>query len=172
MRRFLDDPQTARRATDTDKGHGRIEPARRADDDIAGCKRATWPASAIGKSPPAANNGKTTIETRCYLLSQAFPPERFNAIVRSHWGIEKATWSRRIMDEDQARNARTTPPKLALLRKLPQSPKLNPQSSRKLKQQDKPPQPPRTKRTPSAALDTAIVAKAVACFYKIAGGRR
>ena len=27
-------------------------------------------------------------ETRYYLLSQAFPPERFNYIARGHWGIE------------------------------------------------------------------------------------
>ena len=27
-------------------------------------------------------------ETRYYLLSQAFPPQQFNHIVRGHWGIE------------------------------------------------------------------------------------
>ena len=28
------------------------------------------------------------MESRYYLLSQAFPPERFNQIARAHWGIE------------------------------------------------------------------------------------
>ena len=52
-----------------------------------GCKRAaTGRASGPSARPTASrqSNGKTTIETR-YLLSQAFPPERSNAIMRSHW---------------------------------------------------------------------------------------
>ena len=32
--------------------------------------------------------GQTTQETRYYPLSRVVAPERFNAIVRSHWGIE------------------------------------------------------------------------------------
>ena len=77
---------------------------------------------AIGKiTASRESNGKTTIETRCYLLSQVFPPERFNAIVRSHWGIENGLhWVLDvIMDEDQARNRKDHGPQnLALLRKL------------------------------------------------------
>ena len=52
---------------------------------------------------------------------QAFAPERFNAIVRSHWGIENGLhWVLDvIMDEDQARNRKDHGPQnLALLRKL------------------------------------------------------
>ena len=44
--------------------------------------------------------------TRCYLLSQVFPPERFNDIARWHWGIEnRQHWGiDATCNEDQARN--------------------------------------------------------------------
>jgi len=126
VRRFLDDPQTPlASATDTDKGHGRIEARTAAlTSDIAWLQESHhWPGlRAIGKiTASRESNGKTTIETRGYLLSQAFPPERFNAIVRSHWGIENGLhWVLDvIMDEDQARNRKDHGPQnLALLRKL------------------------------------------------------
>ena len=74
------------------------------------------------RSPrPARSTVKTTTETRCYLLSQACAPERFNTVVRSHWGIENQLhWVLDvIMDEDQARNRKDHGPQnLALLRKL------------------------------------------------------
>jgi hypothetical protein len=46
------------------------------------------------------------IDLSGYLLSRAFTPERFNAIVRSHWSIENCLhWVLdMIMDEDQTRN--------------------------------------------------------------------
>jgi predicted transposase YbfD/YdcC len=82
-----------------------------------------WPGlRAIGKITAAREiSGKTTTETRCYLLSQACAPERFNTVVRSHWGIENQLhWVLDvIMDEDQARNRKDHGPQnLALLRKL------------------------------------------------------
>ena len=82
-----------------------------------------WPGlRAIGKITATREiNGKTTTETRCYLLSQACAPERFNTVVRSHWGIENQLhWVLDvIMDEDQARNRKDHGPQnLALLRKL------------------------------------------------------
>src|ERR1035437_5131731 len=52
---------------------------------------------------------------------QAFTPERFNAIVRSHWSIENQLhWVLDVvMDEDQPRNRKDHGPgNLALLRKL------------------------------------------------------
>src|ERR1019366_5720343 len=52
---------------------------------------------------------------------QAFTPERFNAIVRSHWSIENQLhWVLDVvMDEDQARNRKDHGPgNLALLRNL------------------------------------------------------
>lgn len=126
VRRFLDDPQTElARVTDTDKGHGRIETRTAAlTSDIAWLQEShAWPGlKAIGKITASREiDGKTTVETRCYLLSQAVPPERFNAIVRSHWGIENALhWVLDVvMDEDQARNRKDHGPQnLALLRKL------------------------------------------------------
>jgi predicted transposase YbfD/YdcC len=126
VRRFLDDPQTElARAIDTDKGHGRIETRTAAlTGDIAWLQEShAWPGlKAIGKiTASRESDGKTTIETRCYLLSQAVPPERFNAIVRSHWGIENALhWVLDVvLDEDQARNRKDHGPQnLALLRKL------------------------------------------------------
>ena len=126
VRRFLDDPQTKLAyATDTDKGHGRIETRTAAlTTDIAWLQEShRWPGlAAIGKITASREiNGKTTVETRCYLLSQAFAPERFNAIVRSHWGIENGLhWVLDVvMDEDQARNRKDHGPNnLALLRKL------------------------------------------------------
>ena len=66
-------------------------------------------------------NGRTSVETRYYLMSQAFSPERFNDIVRSHWGIEnRLHWSLDVVfNEDQARNRKGhCAENLALLRKL------------------------------------------------------
>jgi predicted transposase YbfD/YdcC len=126
VRRFLDDPVTELAcATETDKGHGRVEVRTAAvTTDIDWLQEIhDWPGlKAIGKITASREiNGKTTTETRCYLLSQAFAPERFNAIVRSHWGIENSLhWVLDvIMDEDQARNRKDHGPQnLALLRKL------------------------------------------------------
>ncbi len=61
------------------------------------------------------------MESRYYLLSQAFAPERFNEIVRSHWGIENQLHWRLdvVFNEDQARNRKGhCAENLALLRKL------------------------------------------------------
>ncbi len=87
VRRFLDDPATAlASATDIDKGHGRIETRTAAlTSDIAWLQENhRWPGlKAVGKITASREiNGKTTVETRCYLLSQAFPPERFNLAKR------------------------------------------------------------------------------------------
>ena len=61
------------------------------------------------------------METRYYLLSQPFAPERFNEIVRSHWSIENQLhWSLDVVfNEDQARNRKGhCAANLALLRKM------------------------------------------------------
>src|SRR5690625_7374271 len=65
-------------------------------------------------------NVKITQESRYYLLSHAFTPERLNDIVRTHWSIENQLhWGLDVvMNEDQARNRKEHgPQKLALLRK-------------------------------------------------------
>ena len=126
VRRFLDDPVVRPvSASETDKGHGRIETRTASLSADIGWLREShdWPGlKAVGKITATREiNGKTTAETRCYLLSQAFAPERFNAIVRSHWSIENQLhWVLdMVMDEDQARNRKDNGPQnLALLRKL------------------------------------------------------
>lgn len=126
VRRFLDDPATALAcATATDKGHGRIETRTAAlSTEIAWLQEShDWPGlAAIGKIAASREiDGKTSVETRYYLLSSAVSPDRFNTIVRSHWGIENGLhWVLDVvMDEDQARNRKDHGPhNLALLRKL------------------------------------------------------
>jgi predicted transposase YbfD/YdcC len=126
VRRFLDDPETAlASATETDKGHGRIE-IRTASltTDIAWLQEDhDWPGlKAIGKIIASREiDGRTSSDPRYYLLSTALTPESFNAAVRSHWGVENQLHWRLdvIMNEDQARNRKDHGPEnLALLRKL------------------------------------------------------
>ena len=126
VRRFLDDPETPlSSACDVDKGHGRIE-TRTASltGDIAWLQEHhDWPGlKAVGKVVAEREiDGKRTTETRYYLLSRAFAPERFNAIIRSHWTIENQLhWVLDVvLDEDQARNRKDHGPRnLALLRRL------------------------------------------------------
>jgi predicted transposase YbfD/YdcC len=126
VRRFLDDPETPlASAVETDKGHGRIE-IRTASlsADIAWLQEShDWPGlKAVGKIAASREiDGRTSRETRCYLLSEPLTPEAFNAAVRSHWSIEnRLHWMLDVvMDEDQARNRKDNGPEnLALLRKL------------------------------------------------------
>lgn len=63
----------------------------------------------------------TSVESRYYLLSQVFVPERFNAIAREHWGMEN--WLHWMLDvvfnKHQSRNRKDhCAENLALLRKL------------------------------------------------------
>jgi len=48
---------------------------------------------------------KTTTETAYYLLNAALPPERFNQVVRQHWGVENRLHWRLdvVVNEDQDR---------------------------------------------------------------------
>ncbi len=126
VRLFLDDPETRLdSATEVDKGHGRIETRMASvSGDIAWLQDSHhWPGlKAVGKVVASREiGGRTTTETRYYLLSKAFAPERFNAIVRSHWSIENQLhWVLDVVfNEDQARNRKDHGPQnLALLRKL------------------------------------------------------
>ena len=126
VRLFLDYPATpVAQASQTNKGHGRIE-IRRASvsDDVAGLQEIhQWPGlAAVGKITASRQIGDhTSVESRYYLLSQAFPPERFNAIVREHWGIEnRLHWMLDVVfNEDQSGNRMDhCPENLALMRKL------------------------------------------------------
>ena len=62
-----------------------------------------WPGlQAVGKiTATRETQTGTSQETRYFLLSEAFSPERFLAIVRAHWGIESAPQAqeRKVRDE-------------------------------------------------------------------------
>ncbi len=112
-------------STQLNKGHGRIETRTAGvSDDVAGLQeRHHWPGlKAVGKvTARREQDGQSSQETRYYLMSHAFSPERFNDIVRSHWGIEnRLHWSLDVVfNEDQARNRKGhCAENLALLRKL------------------------------------------------------
>ena len=64
---------------------------------------------------------KTEVETAYYLLSKVLTAERFNEVVRSHWGIENRLHWRLdvVMNEDQDRNRMDNSPyNLAILRHM------------------------------------------------------
>ncbi|MGH7880643.1 MAG: ISAs1 family transposase, partial [Candidatus Binataceae bacterium] len=91
---YLDDPgrQAGDTHTSVDGDHGRIE-TRTATitDDIAWLQDGhRWPGlAAIGKVTRIREAAaKTTVETAYYLLSTTMSAERFNEVVRSHWGVE------------------------------------------------------------------------------------
>ena len=120
--RLFQDPATPLlQATQTNKGHGRIETRTASiSDDVAWLQeRHQWPGlAAVGKITASRQMGdRSSVENRYYLLSQAFTPERFNHIVRGHWGIEnRLHWVLDVVfNEDQSREG---PDNLALLRKL------------------------------------------------------
>lgn len=121
-------------ACDTDKGHGRIEIRTAALSTAIDWLQESpdWPGlAAIGEITATREiDGKTSVETRYYLASSAFKPERFDAIIRSHRGIEDGLHRALgvVMDEGQARNGKDHRRQdLALLRKLARNPaKLEP----------------------------------------------
>ncbi len=86
-------------------------------------KQHPWPGlKAVGKVVRIRETAeKTTTETAYYLLSKAFPPERFNDVVRRHWNIENRLHWRLdvVMNEDQDRTRKGNGPQnLAVLRHM------------------------------------------------------
>jgi predicted transposase YbfD/YdcC len=86
-------------------------------------KQHQWPGlKAIGKVVRLRETAeKTTTETAYYLLSRALSPERFNEVVRQHWGIENSLHWRLdvVMNEDQDRTRMGHGPhNLAVLRHM------------------------------------------------------
>jgi predicted transposase YbfD/YdcC len=126
VRLFLDDPATPlHSARSVDGAHGRIEERRAALSTDVGWlqEHHHWPGlAAIGKvTARREEGGKVTVRTRYYLLSRAFAPARFGALVRAHWDIENGLhWVLDVaLDEDQARSRKDHGPEnLALLRRL------------------------------------------------------
>ena len=109
---FLDDPAREAGDIDTtvDADNGRIETrVATVTSDIAWLQHShKWPGlRCIGKVTRTRETRKgTTVETAYYLLSKKLSAERFNEVVRSHWGIENRLHWRLdvIMNEDQDRN--------------------------------------------------------------------
>jgi predicted transposase YbfD/YdcC len=127
VRRLLDDPEcqatTAAPAVDGD--HGRIETrTATVSTEIDWLRQEhRWPGlAAIGKVERVRESAdKTTTETAYYLLSTALPPERFNEVVRQHWGVENRLHWRLdvVMNEDQDRTRMGNGPhNLAVLRHM------------------------------------------------------
>jgi predicted transposase YbfD/YdcC len=125
--RFLDDPasEVVTAAPVVDADHGRIETrTATVSTDIEWLQQDHhWPGlAAIGKIVRTRETAaKTTIETAYYLLSAAISGERFNEVVRSHWGVENRLHWRLdvVMNEDQDRNRLGNGPhNLAVLRHM------------------------------------------------------
>lgn len=126
VRIYLDDPaaQTTTAKPTVDADHGRIE-TRTATvcTDIDWLEDHRWPGLvAVGKVVRMRETkAKTTTETAYYLLSAALSPERFNEVVRSHWGVENRLHWRLdvVMNEDQDRTRLGhAPENLAVLRHM------------------------------------------------------
>src|SRR5579872_2143983 len=124
---YLDDPASKTIAAKpvVDADHGRIETRTvTVSTDIAWLiKDHQWPGlAAVGKIERIRESaGKTTSETAYYLLSAALTPERFNEVVRSHWGVENRLHWRLdvVMNEDQDRSRLGNGPQnLAVLRHI------------------------------------------------------
>jgi predicted transposase YbfD/YdcC len=125
--RFLDDPQSEVSTVDTtdDGDHGGIETRTATVATKIDWLQADhhWPGlAAIGKLVRIRETpGKTTTETAYYLQSTALSGERFNEVVRSHWGVENRLHWRLdvVMNEDQNRTRLDNGPhNLAVLRHM------------------------------------------------------
>jgi predicted transposase YbfD/YdcC len=108
---LLDDPElkTSTSAPAVEADHGRIETRTATISAEIGWlqKQHQWPGlKAIGKVVRVRETAeKTTTETAYYLLSRVLSPERFNQVVRQHWGVEnRLHWRLDVfMNEDQDR---------------------------------------------------------------------
>jgi len=127
VRLFLDDPASEVAVTKplVEADHGRIETrTATVSTDIEWLQKDhQWPGlAAIGKVVRIREaSDKTTTETAYYLLSKALSAERFNEVVRHHWGVENRLHWRLdvIMNEDQDRTRLGNGPhNLAVLRHM------------------------------------------------------
>jgi predicted transposase YbfD/YdcC len=127
VRLLLDDPASkATTAAPVVEGdHGRVETRTATVSTEIGWlqKEHQWPGlAAVGKVERVRETAdKTTTETAYYLLSTVLPPERFNQVVRQHWGVENRLHWRLdvVMNEDQDRTRMGNGPhNLAVLRHM------------------------------------------------------
>ena len=108
---FLDDPASpaAISAPVVEADHGRVEiRTAMVSTDIKWLQKERHRPGlkAIGKAIRVRETpDKTTTESAYYLLSAALSPERFNDVVRQHWGVENRLHWRLdvVMNEDQDR---------------------------------------------------------------------
>jgi predicted transposase YbfD/YdcC len=124
---YLDDPEreTGETHTTVDADNGRIETRTAMVMTNIGWLQHShkWPGLVcIGKVTRTRETAaKTEVETAYYLLSKTMSAECFNAVVRSHWGIENRLHWRLdvIRNEDQDRNRMDDSPyNLAILRHM------------------------------------------------------
>jgi predicted transposase YbfD/YdcC len=124
---LLDDPECAANtaAPVVEGDHGRIETRTATVSTEIGWlqKQHQWPGlKAIGKIVRVRQTAEqTTTETAYYLLSATLTPERFNEVVRQHWGVENRLHWRLdvVMNEDQDRTRLGNGPhNLAVLRHM------------------------------------------------------
>jgi len=124
---YLDDPvhDATPTAQSVDADHGRIETRTAMVSTEIGWLQQDhrWPGlTAIGKVTRIRETAaKTTTETTYYLLSSALSAERFNDVVRQHWGVENRLHWRLdvVMNEDQDRTRMDNGPQnLAVLRHM------------------------------------------------------
>ena len=124
---FLDDPACKATAAEpiVEADHGRIETRTAMVSTHIDWlqKDHQWPGlAAIGKVIRIREApDKTSTETAYYLLSQALSAERFNEVVRQHWGVENRLHWRLdvVMNEDQDRTRLGNGPhNLAVLRHM------------------------------------------------------
>jgi predicted transposase YbfD/YdcC len=124
---LLDDPElkASTSAPVVEADHGRIETrtAMVSTEIDWLIKQHQWPGlQAIGKVVRERQTAeKTTTETAYYLLSAPLTPERFNEVVRQHWGVENSLHWRLdvVMNEDQDRTRMGHGPQnLAVLRHM------------------------------------------------------
>jgi predicted transposase YbfD/YdcC len=127
VRLFLDDPACKATTVEptVEADHGRIETrTAMVSTDIDWLQKDhQWPGLvAIGKVVRIREApDKTSTETAYYLLSKALSAERFNEVVRQHWGVENRLHWRLdvIMNEDQDRTRLGNGPhNLAVLRHM------------------------------------------------------
>jgi predicted transposase YbfD/YdcC len=127
VRLLLDDPESkaSTGAPVVEGDHGRVETRTATVSTEIGWlqKQHQWPGlAAIGKVERIRETAeKTSAETAYYLLSTALSPERFNEVVRQHWGVENRLHWRLdvVMNEDQDRTRMgNSPHNLAVLRHM------------------------------------------------------
>jgi predicted transposase YbfD/YdcC len=127
VKRFLDDPAceatTAEPTVEADRGRIETRTAMVSSDIEWLQKDHQWPSlAAIGKVVRIRETpDKASTETAYYLLSKALSAERFNEVVRQHWGVENRLHWRLdvVMNEDQDRTRLGNGPhNLAVLRHM------------------------------------------------------